>query len=133
MSTFGKRFGYYGFGVALGIGVVFFMFGSRSDIRCNYFPTARVLGSLSQKEVKLSPLAQCQYECLQLDSNDLRVFFLAGNIQFKQSEPRKKPHGEYQIFTRTPGMKELTARVENQDSVVVFLSIESKSSACGCE
>lgn len=132
MSSITKRFGYYFFGVILGIAAVFFMFGSRTDIRCSYFPNSRVLSNLSQKQVEFSALAECQKNCLQLDSIELRMFFIAGAINFSTSEPRKKPFGEYDLTYRTQQKQELKARVQNQDSTVVFLSIVNAETNCTC-
>ena len=133
MTGFWKRFRYYFIGVVLGSFVVYFMFGNRTDLRCDYLPNARVLKNLRSKELKYSPVAACQKDCLQLDSLDIKQLFAAGAVSFKDSEPRKKPCGEYKLVIRLPDMREIAARVENCDSTVTLLSLVHEETACACD
>lgn len=129
----GKRVAYYGLGLALGTILVFFIFGGRKDIRCSYFPNQRVTNDFAQKEVRMSDLAACQRDCLALDSLDVKQFFAAGDVDFSASEPRKKPYGYYKISTELPENRIVTATIENQDSVVVFLDIRQEGRSCPCD
>ncbi len=132
MSTFFKRLRFYMLGVALGLVFVYFIFGNR-DIRCTYFPNSRVLNDLRQKELAFSPKAACQKECLQLDSLAIKQLFVAGTIDFGASQPRKKPYGNYVIITRLPDMREIVARVQNQDSLVTILELTHQETSCKCD
>ena len=132
MSTFWKRLRFFGIGVAIGLVLVYFMFGKR-DIRCSYFPNSRVLNDLRQKELVFSPTALCQKECLALDSLDIKQLFAAGSIQFDESEPRKEPCGEYELITRLPDMREIHYRVQNCDSTVTMIYLKHEETSCACD
>ena len=108
------------------------MFGKR-DIRCSYFPNSRVLNDLRQKELVFSPLANCQKECLGLDSLDVKQLFLAGSILFDESDARKEPCGEYQIVTQLPDEREINYRVQNCDSTVTMIYLKHEGTPCGCD
>ncbi len=132
MAGFGRRLRYYLIGVVLGTLVVYAMFGNRSDIRCDYFPNARVLKNLRTKPMVMSDMAECQKACLELDSLDIKQIFAAGAVGFSESEPRKEPCGEYQLTTRLPDEREIVARVQNCDSTVVMLSLTHNGTECSC-
>ena len=133
MAGIGRRIRYYLIGVVLGTFVVYFMFGNRTDIRCDYLPNARVLKNLRSKELKFSATATCQRECLRLDSLDVNQLLAAGAIIFSESEPRKEPCGEYQIITRLPDEREIVARVQNCDSTVTMLTLQHEGTECTCD
>lgn len=132
MSGIGKRVSYYLIGVVLGSFVVYFMFGSRSDIGCDYFPNARVLKNLRIKPLVMSDLANCQKDCLALDSTDVQMLFAAGAVVFDESEPRKKPCGEYKLKVRLPDEREIVGLAQNCDSTVTLLSLVHEGTTCNC-
>ncbi len=133
MAGVGRRIRYYLVGVVLGTLVVYAMFGNRSDIGCDYLPNARVLKNLRIKAHEYSPKAECQIECLELDSMDIAMMFAAGAVKFSESEPRKKPCGEYMLLTKLPDEREIDMRVQNCDSTVTVLSFNHKGTSCDCD
>jgi hypothetical protein len=133
MSGIGKRLMYFLIGVTLGTLVVFYMVQQRTDIRCNYLPNSRVLNDLRQKNLLYSDVAACQKACLQLDTNDVHLIFAAGAVIFDESQPRKKPCGEYKIVVRLPDEREISALAQNCDSTVTLLSLVHEGTECGCD
>jgi len=133
MSGLGKRIRYYLIGVILGTLVVYFMFGSRTDIGCDYFPNARVLKNLRTKPLVISDVADCQKSCLNLDSTDIKMLFAAGVVNFSESEPRKKPCGEYKLTVRLPDEREIVGMAQNCDSTVTLLSLVHTGTTCDCD
>jgi hypothetical protein len=133
MSGIGKRLMYFLIGVALGSLVVYYMVQQRTDIRCSYFPNARVLQSLRSKPLVFSDLAACQQACLNLDSNDVNMLFVAGAVIFDKSEPRKKPCGEYALVVKLPDEREISALAQNCDSTVTLLSLVHEGNPCNCD
>ncbi len=133
MSGIGKRLGFFSIGLVLGSLVVYFMVSKRTDISCNYFPNARVLKDLRTKPLVFSDLAACQKACLALDSNDVKMLFAAGAVIFSESQPRKKPCGEYKLIVRLPDEREIVGLAQNCDSTVTLLSLAHEGTACECE
>ena len=132
MKGIGKRLKYFLIGVALGSLVVYYMVQQRTDIRCSYFPNARVLNNLRTKPLVYSDLAACQQACLNLDTNDVHMLFAAGAVIFDESHPRKKPCGDYKIVVRLPDEREISALAQNCDSTVTLLSLVHEGTECGC-
>ncbi len=132
MSGIFHRLKYYLIGVTFGVVFVYFLFGDR-DFQCSYFPNSRVLKDLNAKDIVYSATANCQIDCLQLDSLALKQIFVAGSINFSNSEPRKEPCGEYEIVTRLPDLREILARVKNCDSTVTVLSVLHEETTCDCQ
>lgn len=133
MKGIGKRIQYYLIGVILGCLAVYAIFGNRSDIGCDYFPNARVMKNIRTKALVYSDLAKCQQECLKLDSLDMNQIFAAGKVDFSESEPRKKPCGEYIVVTRLPDDREIFATVENCDSTATLLNLSHQETSCACD
>jgi hypothetical protein len=133
MAGIGRRFRYYLIGVVLGSLVVYAMFGTRSDIGCDYLPNARVLKNLRSKTHEFTAKAQCEITCLELDSLDIAMMFAAGAVKFSESEPRKEPCGEYTLLTKLPDNREINMQVQNCDSTVVVLAFSHADTPCACE
>lgn len=119
MSFFRKLLIYL-FGVGLGLLIVIFMFGSRTDIQCSYFPNQRVLNDLRQKDSQYAPVFEAQLaDFAQGDS--LIVYALErGEIDFGASEPRREPCGTYAIDLPEEALR---FTVENCDSVIRFIDL----------
>lgn len=132
MNGFWNRFKYYMIGLVLGSFAVYFMFGSRSDLRCDYFPNARVLKNMRGKTMHYTATAACQRDCLQLDSLAIKQIFAAGAVIFSESEPRKKPCGEYKLTTRLPDTREVSAWVRNCDSSITIVRLHHSETECPC-
>jgi len=124
-----KRLGYYLIGVVLGTMVVMGIFGGR-DIGCNYAPNARVIDNLSKKQLTLSALAQCQFECLESDSSYILNAFESGDVDFDRSITDSEKCNTYFVSIDEP--QKTTLVFENCDSTATLLRMEGGWD-CGCE
>ena len=88
--AFLNRLKYYLIGVAIGSVMVFFMLGSRSDIKCSYFPNQRVLNDISKKEMAFSNLAACQFSYLNNDTTFINKLLSGGKVDFERSNTKKE-------------------------------------------
>lgn len=116
--------------MVLGIGLVYALFGQRTDISCNYFPNARVLSHLRQSAVEFTDSASCEIECAELDSTAMAGFWLYGDVDFRASDPRREPYGRYVIEHRT---EDWVMHVENRDTLTLILNFEgARFDQCDC-
>ncbi len=97
-----SKFLRFGFGFLLGIFLLLIMFGDR-DFSCvgNYFPQGRVLEDIKRK--KLIFLAEIPTDCKKITDTlyFTEVFLKNASVNFSESNPRKKPCGEYFISNDT--------------------------------
>jgi hypothetical protein len=91
--TFGTRLKYYGFGVFLGILVVYAMFGTRS---CTT-PNEIKMQQLVFQHFELSDKALCKLKCLRKNEALLKIELRHFEVNYDLSSVRKKPCGEYFI------------------------------------
>ena len=126
------RLKYYLIGVGIGSVLVFFMFGSRNDIQCSYFPNERVLKNISQKNLIFSPKAKCQFDCLGNDSSIVNSLVYGGDVDFKKSDTKKSACKTYYISTEKESV-DISSFIENCDSNATILYFESTLiDGCNC-
>ena len=114
--AFLKRLKYYLIGVGIGSLMVFGMFGRRNDIQCAYFPEARTLKSIGEKELVASKKANCQYACAGYD----------------KSETKNEGCHVYYISTESNG-KDIVAYFENCDSTATIIKFDLPVTlSCDC-
>lgn len=99
MSDFSYRFRYYSIGLVLGIFFVFIFFSQR--MRCSQFlPNGRVLAEIQTKTIVIKD--SLIYKELKRNNQSYQPFLDSmlqfGKINFEESEPRKKPCGNYVLY-----------------------------------
>lgn len=122
------RLGFYlgGFSIGL-ILLAFFIKGSGIELpSCDYLPNARLLKTIRNNGYALSPKAEKQLQELALDTSDLNTVFLEGEVDFKNSDPRKEPCGFYIINSQETMPVPLIAKVERCDEAFEVLSVTKK-------
>jgi hypothetical protein len=130
--AFLKRLKYYLIGVGIGSLMVFGMFGRRNDIQCAYFPEARTLKSIGEKELVASKKANCQYACAGYDSTTIKDLLIAGDVDFDKSETKNEGCHVYYISTESNG-KEIVAYFENCDSTATIIKFDLPVTlSCDC-
>ena len=130
--AFLKRLKFYSIGVGIGSLIVFGMFGGRDDISCSYFPEARTLKNIGEKELVASDKAKCQYACAGYDSTVIQDLLIAGNVNFKKSETENTTCNVYYISTEKDG-KDVVAYFENCDSTATILKFDLPVTlSCDC-
>ena len=131
--AFLKRLKFYLIGVGLGSLIVFGMFGRRNDIQCSYFPEARTLKNIGEKELLASDKASCQYTCAGFDSIVIKDLLIAGDVDFEKSETKNEGCHVYYISTELDG-KNVVAYFENCDSTATLLKFDLPVTlSCDCD
>ncbi len=99
--TFGRRLRYYLLGFFAGSIMVFMIFGRRSSCKNyvrDYLPNGRVLQEVQHKPIQYSEGVEKFISENNIDSAFLnRTIMTEGEINFEDSEPRKKPCGYYKM------------------------------------
>lgn len=130
--AFLKRLKFYLIGVGIGSLIVFGMFGRRDDIQCSYFPEARTLKSIGEKELFASEKANCQYACAGYDSTVIKDLLVSGDVDFGKSETKKSDCNVYYVSTENKG-KSVVAYFENCDSTATILKFDLPVTlSCDC-
>lgn len=122
------RTGYYLGGFSIGLVLLaFFVKGSGVELpSCDYMPNARVLKTIRNNGYTLSENAEQQLKALQLDTTDLNILFLEGEVDFDKSDTRREPCGFYSIYSQKSVELPITASLENCDEKFTVLNIEKK-------
>ena len=102
--------------------MVIFLFGDR-DIQCSYFPNDRVLNDLSKKEMKVSDGAQRQMDAAALDTSDINMMLLTGDVDFSKGNREKDSCKTYWIDLKRKEKTSFSALFENCDSTVTVLEV----------
>jgi len=96
MHNMKKRFTLYGFGFAMGIGLVFFFLGGK-DSSCNWMPNARMLQIIRSKQIFYSTEVQDKINSVIIDSTDISLILINGDIDFSKSQVKNNPCRKYLI------------------------------------
>ena len=127
-----KRLKLFSIGLGLGSILVYFMISGRDDIKCSYFPNARVLNNISEKKLEFSEKAQCQYDCMAYTDITMGNLLKAGDVDFGKSETKNKSCNVYYVTSEFED-KKVTAYFENCDSTATVLKFELPvTSSCDC-
>jgi len=113
-----RRFTLFGFGFFIGILLLLFFLNGK-DASCNYFPNARMLEILRNKERSYDDKVLQMMQERQIDSLAIVRFLSEGDIDFSKSKPRQEPCRYYWI---DGFIKDQSAAiyVENCDSLVTI-------------
>ena len=116
------RFKLYGSGFALGIVIlIFFLNGKKS--RCNWFPNERILNIIRQKNIEYTPSIHVLINTKVIDSMDINLFLLNGDIDFSKSQVKNKPCRKYWIDGQVND-KKATLHVKICDSIAFIDRLE---------
>ncbi|MFD2823583.1 DUF4258 domain-containing protein [Lacinutrix iliipiscaria] len=117
-----QRIGYYLGGFSLGlILLAFFLNGKKTS--CAYGPEARVLKNINTKTLVYSNELKNILIHKHIDSATISDALLKGDVDFSESDSRKKPCGIYAIDSYIKD-KEVVLIVENCDSIATLKNIE---------
>lgn len=115
------RFGYYLGGFALGLVILAFFFsGKRTS--CDYFPDARVLKNIRNKDRIYSEEALNTFNNSQIDTSSVSKILKTGDVDFSRSDKDKEPCPVYLITGRTE-LHNLELWFENCDSTATLLKV----------
>lgn len=117
-----QRFGYYLGGFSLGLVILaFFLSGKKTS--CSYGPDARVLKNIQQKKIIYANNTTLELRNNNLDSIAITQVLKKGNINFSESDTRKKPCGTY-VVEGNYNKKEIVLTIENCDSIATITNIK---------
>jgi len=90
------RFKLFGIGLSIGIALVIFILDGKGS-KCTWFPNARVLQIIRQKNIVYSKDLQEQINAKTIDSAYINTILMEGNIDFSKSQTKNKPCRRYHI------------------------------------
>lgn len=130
--SFWRRFRLYMIGVGLGLIAVWVMF-SQSD-RQSWTPEGRVLLYIDSSHQSYSERAICQMKCLQLDTAEVLNIQKLANVDFSESNTRKKPCPVYLLNSTIENKRyHLRWEVCENEEEVELLAIQLEGKECRCE
>ena len=132
LRKYGRRFLYYGFGLALGILITKYIVKGKGG-EFTYLPKARVLKDFKKKQLEMDTDMNCYLSKAQFSAEGFEDLWNSSelDIAFSESEPRKEPFGTYQLYgdykDKTYGFV-----VENRDSTVIVNQFMLKGKEVQC-
>jgi hypothetical protein len=132
--TFLGRLKFYGFGFALGLCVLYAMFGTRSCVT----PNEMKMQELVHQQFRLSEKARCKLNCLDKNEALLKLALRHFEVNYDLSSVHKTPCGEYYIQPKKEHADKQNFRLVILDcdtiSQIDDISITSANSAtCNCQ
>lgn len=109
------RFAYYIIGLIVGSIFVYFIWGKKK-VQFDYLPNARVLKNIRTDVRLFSNEANESMNSIGLDSIDIAFILENGDVDFKNSEPRKKPCKQY-IINGNPRNLNISLTVKKCDTI----------------
>lgn len=117
-----KRFGYYFGGFAIGLVILaFFLNGKKAS--CDYGPDARVLKNIRSKTLAYSNNAEIFMSSKNIDTTKINYILYKGDVNFSDSDTRKKPCGIYLVEGKIEENK-TRLTVENCKTIATINNIE---------
>ncbi len=119
---FYQRFAYYLVGLVIG-GFFVAMIWSGKDVRCNYFPNARVLNDLRNKPFHYSEESLVVLREAWIDSTDIKNTLTHGDVDFDRSNTKVGGGKRYTIEGKTTKDQPITLTVLNYPNRAVLETI----------
>jgi hypothetical protein len=117
-----QRIGYYLGGFSIGLVILaFFLNGKKAS--CSYGPDARVLKNINSKKIVYSSTVNTFIANNTIDSLEIRTVLKKGDINFSESDTRKKPCGIYNVEGDV-NEKEIILFIENCDSIATITNLK---------
>ena len=117
-----QRIGYYLGGFSIGLVLLAFFLNGKK-VSCDYGPEARVLKNIRTKKLMLSDNALNQAFNIDLDTSSIKNILLNGDVDFSESDTRKKPCGVFHINS-TLNDSDIILMIENCDSLATVQEIK---------
>ncbi len=131
--TFLQRLKFYGFGLFLGILIVYAMFGTRS---CTT-PNEMKMQELAFQHFELSEKARCKLKCMRKNEALLKIELRHFEVNYDVSTVRKEPCGEYFIQPKAEQANNYHYKILMLDCDTITrindISITSPSITCQCQ
>ncbi|MDN3667171.1 hypothetical protein ACFFU1_06960 [Algibacter miyuki] len=117
-----QRIGYYLGGFSIGLIILtFFLNGKKAS--CSYGPEARVLKNINSKNIVYNAVINDFISKNIIDSTEIRTVLKKGDINFSDSDTRRKPCGVYFVEGELDE-REVVLTVENCDSIATITNLK---------
>jgi hypothetical protein len=128
--TFLNRLKFYGVGFAIGLLVVFAIFGNRSCSSVNEVK----MQQLVFQYFELSEKAKCKLKCLNMNEALLKIQLRHFEVNYDLSDVHKEPCGEYYIEPKPEHAKEYNYKLVmyDCDTITKIYDINT-SKTCTCQ
>lgn len=114
--SFLKRLGFFLFGLSIGIVFLVFFFKNKAKetgTEFCYLPNCRVLKDLRSKSYSYSDEITAMLASGEIDSLEIKAFFINGDVDFKNSNTKSEPCKTYLIDQETKEKGQQTLVVTN--------------------
>jgi hypothetical protein len=119
---FYQRFAYYLIGFIIGCFAVSMVFSGK-DVRCNYFPNARVLNDIRNKPFVYDTEASRRLAEDWVDTVDVKNTLTYGDVDFDKSNIKEAGGKLYIIYGKTKKNKDITLEVLNCPDKAILRNI----------
>jgi hypothetical protein len=120
------RVGYYLGGFSIGLIILaFFLNGKGASCQYDYGLDARVRKDIGRKALRYANQSQQQMAALSLDSANIKTLILKADVNFSESDQRKKPCGTY-ILESSLDNQDYIMELENCSKYTTLLRVEKE-------
>ncbi len=133
-----KRLAFFIFGTVAGCVFVYFILIKGKKFPA-WLPQDRVLEQIQATRIEVSPKAACYIKCLNISNQEVGNILATGDVNFSESDTRKKPYPIYHIEGKASNGLELVVYTETSSKTQVTTVHEvttkqkSQSQKCNCD
>jgi len=131
--SWGKRIQLYLFGLILGLVVVYFFVLKDKNIYKT--PQEIIFERLKSYSIIDSEISLCKFNCIGRDHKELGILLETAEINYSESDVRKKPFPVYKIYGKNQGSAIQFFRAEMRDTnfVIIDLGLVAEKDTCACK
>lgn len=132
LQKYGRRFLFYGIGLAMGLVITKFV-AKQKGAEFTYLPEGRVIKNLKTKKIAFNEKMDCYFGHSNFSEEQFEKMFVEADLEvvFSESEPRKEPFAWYQLYADYQN-KVYGFIVENQDSTIIVQRFNEKGMDVNC-
>lgn len=121
--NFKYRFAYFLVGLVMGLFVISMIFSGK-DVRCNYFPNARVLDNIRNKPFHYSDSAKLILSQNWIDTIDVKNTLTYGDVDFDNSNIKQENGKLYVIEGKTKQNQPIVLEIINYEDKAILKNIK---------
>lgn len=127
-----RRFKFYGFGFALGLLAVSFIYKGKG---CK-MPGSVKMEELSYQRLEYTKHGECRMKCRNISEAELKQVLKSGKINYDKSEVHDTPCPTYAVEGKTASGKQLRIVIADCDTlsrVVTAIDLKQETDTCDCK
>lgn len=127
-----RRFKFYGFGFALGLLAVSFIYKGKG---CK-MPGSAKLEELNYQQLNYTQHGECRMKCRNITEAELKHVLKSGKINYDKSEVHDTPCPTYAVEGKTASGKQLRIVIADCDTlsrVVTAIDLKQETDTCDCK